>query len=85
MSGQVAPMMLAYGAGDLFMKPLPVWDYWYLLLLPLCAAVAIVYKSMKAEELKDLPKRIAINFAWIVFGMVCAAAVLGVVVRWLDH
>ena len=26
-----------------FMQPLPVWDVWYLLALPLCAAVSIVY------------------------------------------
>ena len=26
-----------------FVNPLPVWDYWYLLIFPLAAAVSVVY------------------------------------------
>lgn len=32
-----------------FVTPAPIWDYWWLLLFPLLASVAIVYKCTKAR------------------------------------
>lgn len=66
-----------------FMQPLPVWDYWYLLLVPLCAGVAVVYKAIKAHEVRRIPWEATIITLWILCGMVGAAIALAVVVQWL--
>ena len=64
-----------------FMQPLPVWDVWYLLALPLCAGVAIVYKSIRARSMPRVPKEATRATLWILTGLVSAAIVLWVVVR----
>jgi hypothetical protein len=66
-----------------FLTPLPVWDYWYLLLVPLCAGVAVVYKAIKAHEVRRIPWEATVITLWILFGMIGAAAALAVVVQWL--
>jgi hypothetical protein len=60
----------------LFLDPLPVWDYWAWLLIPLAVGVSIVYKSIKCKSMASVPKEAAGITFWIVFGMTCAAAVL---------
>jgi hypothetical protein len=65
-----------------FWQPLPVWDYWYLLLLPLCLGVSIVYKSLKCREMRQVPREAAVIFVMILLGMVTAAAGLLMLV-WL--
>ena len=64
-----------------FIYPLPIWDYWPVLLVPLCAAVAIVYKSVKCEPMSKVPKEALQIFAWILVGMVAAGAALAGVVK----
>ena len=64
-----------------FMQPLPVWDYWYLLALPLCAAVAIVYKSIRCRSMRTVPREAAKATAWILFGLIGAAIALMLVVK----
>lgn len=66
---------------QLFLQPLPVWDYWYLLLLPLCAGVAIVYKSVRCEHMKDVPWQATVIFIWILLGMGGAAVALAIFVK----
>jgi TRAP-type C4-dicarboxylate transport system permease large subunit len=66
----------------LFLHPLPVWDYWYLLLLPLCAAVAIVYKAMRCRSLADVPREAAQTTGWILLAMLTAGAVLLIITKW---
>jgi hypothetical protein len=64
-----------------FIDPLPIYAYWYWLLLPLCLLFSIVYKAVKCESMADVPKQ-ALNITfWILFGMACAAAGLAVVVK----
>jgi hypothetical protein len=58
-----------------FVQPLPVWDYWPLLLLPLCAGLAIVYKSIKCSDMRRVPREAAVIFITIVVGL-CAAAIV---------
>lgn len=68
-----------------FLQPLPAWNYWYLLLLPLCLGVSIVYKSIKCSSMKQVPlAAIEISF-WILLGMVGAAAVLAMLMRLLER
>jgi hypothetical protein len=72
--------LLAY---RLFLDPLPVWDYWYLLILPLCAAVAVVYKSMKCRSMSQVPREAAVVVLWIIGGFAAAALLLMGLVKWL--
>jgi hypothetical protein len=65
-----------------FVQPLyRGWDYWYLLMLPLCLAVAIVYKSIKCRSMSTVPREAAVTFFWIVGGIVLAAVLLAALVR----
>ncbi len=69
-----------------FVDPLPyAWDYWYLLLLPLCIAVAVVYKSVKCASMSQVPREAAVITLWIIVGMVAAGALLAGVVALAGH
>ncbi len=70
-----------------FLRPLPVWSdaIWPFLLLPLCIAVSIVYKSIKCRTMADVPREAAKITVWIIGGMVLAAAVLALVVHLVDY
>jgi hypothetical protein len=68
----------------------PMWGAWSdrvwpLLLLPLCVAVAIVYKSIKCRSMSEVPRQAAAITVWIVLGMVAAGAVLVSIVKGIDH
>ncbi|MDB5296300.1 MAG: hypothetical protein JWO31_2283 [Phycisphaerales bacterium] len=70
-----------------FLKPLPVWGdrAWPWLLLPLCVAVAVVYKSIKCRTVRQVPKEAALLTVWIVAGMLIAAVVLAAIVEGLER
>jgi hypothetical protein len=68
-----------------FLDPLPVWDYWYLLILPLCIAVAVVYKSMKCRTMSRVPIEAGQIVLWIIGGFSGAAVVLMLLVKWLSN
>jgi hypothetical protein len=74
------PGLLAYRP---FLSPLPAWDVWPFLLLPLSAAVAVVYKSIKCESMRDVPRQAISITLWIIGGMAAAAAVLAVLVQFV--
>ena len=66
----------------LLWNPIPgLWRVWYLMLLPLCLGVSIVYKSIKCHEMKQVPREAAVIFAMIIGGIVGAALVLWIMVR----
>ena len=67
-----------------FLDPLPVWDQWYLLLLPLCVAVSVVYKSIKCATMRQVPAEATRTTVYIIIGMVAAAAVLAGVLKVLE-
>ncbi len=64
-----------------FVYPLPIWDYWPWLIIPLCLGVSIVYKSVKCHSMKTVPREALVIFVWILVGMGAAAAALAVVVN----
>jgi hypothetical protein len=66
-----------------FVYPLPIWDYWPWLILPLCAGVAIVYKSVKCGTMKEVPREALVIFVWMLVGFACAAGALAGVVKWV--
>lgn len=72
------PNLLAYTP---FLYPMPVWDYWLWLIVPLTVGVAIVYKSMKCRRLADVPREATQISVLILLGMAAAAVVLWLVVR----
>jgi hypothetical protein len=66
-----------------FVQPPPIWGAWYqlALALPICAALSIVYKSVRCGEMKRVPREATVIFITIVVGMVLAAAVLMLLVK----
>ncbi len=68
-----------------FLTPLPVWDYWPALLFPLCAIVAVVYKSIKCGSMKHVPREATALFLWILIGMAAAGAVLASLVKVMER
>src|SRR5437588_723054 len=61
--------------------PAGVWNYWYLLLLPLCLGVAVVYKSIKCPSMSQVPREAAVIFLSILAGLLAAAGALFLLVR----
>jgi hypothetical protein len=70
-----------------FKDPLPVWGnfQWPWLLVPLCAAVSLVYKSIRCKSMKTVPREALGLMTVIILGMVAAAVVLAILVRSLEH
>ena len=68
-----------------FLRPLPVWDYWAWLLVPLCVAVAVVYKSIKCHSMRRVPVEAAKATMYILSGMFIAGLVLRAVVWVLER
>ncbi len=88
MSFAAAPSLLALisnnslSAGYVpFIYPLPIWNYWPWLILPLAAGVSIVYKAVKCQSMSTVPKEAATIFVWILIGMLTASAALAGVVK----
>lgn len=69
-----------------FLDPIPIWadTVWPWLLLPLAAAVSLVYKSVKCRSMRQVPREATAIAFWILFGMVAAAVVLAGVVKALE-
>jgi hypothetical protein len=67
-----------------FWQPLPIWDYWYLLLVPLCLGVSIVYKSIKCHRMRQVPREAGVIFLMILAGMALAAGLLLGLVRVME-
>lgn len=70
-----------------FLDPLPIWSpdwMWALLLIPLCAGVAVVYKAVKCENVKRIPREALILFVTIILGMALAAATLAGIVKMME-
>lgn len=67
-----------------FLQPLPIWNYWPWLLLPLCVAVAVVYKSIKCRHMRQVPKEATVLTLYILGGMAFAAGVLVLVVKLIE-
>lgn len=72
-------------ATRLFVDPLPVWDYWVWLAIPLCVAVAIVHKSVKCDTMRKVPREAAIITFWMLLGMTVAAGALAGVVKLVEQ
>ena len=68
-----------------FMQPLPAWDVWYLLAIPLCAAVSVVYKSIRCRSMRKVPREAAKATGWIILALVAAAVALALIVEVMER
>ena len=59
-----------------FLEPLPMHDHWLLLMPPLALAIALVYKTIKIDDLEQLPRQALVLTAQILIFMTVAAGVL---------
>jgi hypothetical protein len=59
-----------------FLTPLPVWDHWVWLIVPLCVGVSVVYKSAKCWKMTEVPRESMKITFYILGAMVMAAAVI---------
>ena len=69
-----------------FVTPLPLWDepYWAFLLFPLCLAIAIVYKCVRCDSMRRVPREAIGLFFVILIVMALTAGALAAVVNVLD-
>ena len=58
------------------LDPMPLDQYYLLFLIPLVAVIAVVYKTIKIEDLSRLPKAAAVLSFQILIFMALAAAAL---------
>ena len=57
-------------AWKLFVEPIELGSGHIWLVLPLCAALAVVYKTIRVKHLKDLPLAILGLWAYLLVGLV---------------
>lgn len=64
-------------AWTLFLNPMTIPTSLVLwLILPLCLAVAVVYKTVRIGDVRQLPRQIAALVAYMIGGLVVLATVL---------
>jgi hypothetical protein len=76
LAAQQSVLWLAYRP---FMEPLNLHTHWLLMLPTLAVAIALSYKTIKLDDLKDLPRETAALTGQIMLFMAVAAAVLWLV------
>ena len=64
-----------------FVTPAPLWDYWWALIFPLLAAVAVVYKCTKRGRAGRILLEAGQLWLYTVVAMALGAVALLVVVR----
>ncbi|MEX0744550.1 MAG: hypothetical protein WD118_03015 [Phycisphaeraceae bacterium] len=62
-------------------EPMPIESFWQALLVPLAVAIAVVYKTIKIEDLRQLPRQAMVLTSQIVVLMALAAIVIWVLVE----
>jgi len=72
-SGWIGPGTLGFRP---FLEPLPLDLYWMFLLIPMVVAISVVYKTIKTDRLRKIPRESAVLSAQIVAFMALAAAAL---------
>ena len=64
-----------------FLDPAPIDRYWLWLLPPLIIAVAVVYRTIKSDDLREVPRRAAYLVFQVAIFLVAAAVALWVLLR----
>ena len=70
-------------AWTLFYHPVPLsFDSELWLVLPLCAAVGIVYKAIRVDDVRRLPREILSLMAYMVVGLIALGVVMWAVQKY---
>ena len=62
-------------------QPLPVADYWLWLVFPICLAISVVYKTIKAERFRDIFPAAAVLFGTMIAGLALVSIALWLLTR----
>lgn len=65
----------------LFIHPIVLRDY-HFMLLPLCLAVSVVYKTTKCENVREIPLAVLASWVTIVVGMYAVGLALLLLYHW---
>ncbi len=57
-------------------EPLPVADYWLWLVFPICLSISVVYKTIKAERVRDIFPAAAILFGTMIGGLALVTIII---------
>jgi len=74
-------MITLLGVYHPFLSPLPIWDYWAWLVIPLTLGVSVVYKSIRCSSMSHVPRQAAEISFYIIISMILAAGILTMIVR----
>ncbi len=66
-----------------FIDPIDLHRHWYVLLLPMALFLSIAYKAVRVDDLKDLPKAVAVMTIQICIWMAALGASAYVFVQYL--
>ena len=62
--------MIGAALATIFISPITVTGIWHaVLLLPLCLAIAVVYKAVRCLDVKNIPSAAAVLWVTIICGM----------------
>jgi len=67
---------------SLFVNPIPMGQNSLFLVLPLCAVVGVVYKTIRTRELRRLPLQILWLWAYLVAGLIALGIGFWVLVQY---
>ncbi|MCK4873584.1 MAG: hypothetical protein KAS72_12755 [Phycisphaerales bacterium] len=60
-------------------------DWWWVMLVPLAAFIAVIYKAIRMPNLRKLPSEAAVLAVQIVLGMIGLAIVIHVIAETATH
>lgn len=64
-----------------FLTPINFFfDWWYLLLVPLCFGIAVIYKAMRMPNLTGFWREVIVMTLLIIAGVIALGALLGLFV-----
>jgi hypothetical protein len=64
-----------------FLSPLPIWDHWAWLIIPLALGVSIVYKAIRCTSMSKVPQEAFEIAFYIILSMILAAVILTGITR----
>jgi hypothetical protein len=74
----MTPLLLAEYAPRAFFNPMRLPEHWNLLIIPLAIGIAIIYKSVRCKEMREVPKESAKTTLFILVAIfACQYAFIG--------
>jgi len=69
-------------AGTIFVNPIQLGIHHVWLVLPLCAVLAVVYKTIRVEHLRHLPKAVLSLWAYMAGGFIVLGVAFWILVEY---